>query len=199
MKQQVNLYQAAPSKPQPPWSAARLAQVMVLALLLLGAASGFLAWDAAKSQQRVADLEARKVAAAARVKELDATLPEPKRDPQLAQRVARLESALVAKRAFLERFSPEALGHVEGFSAWMNGLARQRHEGLWLTAFTFAGSGGLAFEGRAVEPPAIPAFVSHLAAVPAFAGREFRMLQIARDADNGTLKFVLRSAGVEER
>jgi type IV pilus assembly PilN-like protein len=77
-----------------------------------------------------------------------------------------------------------------GFSPYLQGLAKARVEGLWLTNINLqGGSGGaadqLTLKGTTVNPRLVPKLLQGLAELPAFQGKRFQQLELYANPDGG--------------
>ncbi|SRR5690554_5010227 len=191
MRQEINLYQEPFVKRAVLWGAMRLAQCVIVWLVLLGVLSVGLLWHEAR-QGEALETSRRSVAhAQGAYEQARASLPEPLADPRLKAELARLEQELSAKQSFLTHFDDRSIGNSEGFSPVLRGLGRQRYSNLWLTRIEIAADGALSFAGSAQRPEAVPAFVSALTTQPIFHGRSFRTLRMEEQGPQ--LDFELRS------
>ena len=194
MKQQINLYQIGLRKTPQPFSAGRLLQTLVAALVLAIAATALIRWSEHRQAQLLAELKQQRSQQQDEIVRLEAQFPPPQEDPALRAALTRQEQELSAKQRFLAEFSDDALGNPTGFAQAMSALAGRPMSGRWLRSFSFQGDGRLAFSGSASEAQAVPAFVARLGEDPVFAGREFETLRIERSQQNPRyLNFSLRS------
>lgn len=97
----------------------------------------------------------------------------------LIDQVSRLESQLGAQQVLLDSFASGTLGNTEGFARYMNALARQTLNGVWLTGFSATGGDGLSLiRGRLQHPDLLPAYLRMLNREEALRGRGFAELRI---------------------
>jgi hypothetical protein len=191
MIQQINLYQQQFRKAAPALGATRLVQMTAAFAAVLVVLSLALSWQSGRQGDRLAAARQSLAEQEKEVARLTAALPVPQEDPRLREALARLEREFAAKQSFLGRFDSQSLGNTGGFSRSMRGLARRPLPELWLRRIELNGDGALAFEGSALRPDAVPAFVRSLTDEPAFQGREFRTLRMIEQG--GRVDFDLRS------
>ena len=81
-------------------------------------------------------------------------------------------------------------GLAGGFNSSIVKLARQHADGLWLTGLTINGAGSeIGVRGRALDPAAVPGYLTRLTREPILQGKGFGSLSIsegAREAAAGT-------------
>lgn len=183
MSQQINLYSPIFRKQKKIFSAMAMLQAMGLILVVVGSFYIYLALQvrlldvqAADSAQRLkSELERLKVSGT------PASADDPRK--ALAERKKTLEARLVEHARALQAFESGALGRVEGFSAYLRALARQRVEGVWLTQISFSTAGGeLSITGRALRPELVPAYLERLRSEDELRGQNFTSLEITRHA-----------------
>ena len=197
----MNLYQPVFHRRTPPFSARSLLQTLVLLVVAAGALHGWASRELAGLERHVEGMEAQRRAAEQRLLALQSDLPSREPSALLAAEVRRVTAEVEHGEALVTLLAgPDAGG--AGFSAHLEGLARQRVEGLWLTGLRL-GAGGreVVIRGSALDAALVPLLVQRLGAEPAFAGMRFAALTIDRaDGAAGQVDFVLRTriAGDEE-
>jgi hypothetical protein len=93
--------------------------------------------------------------------------------------IAGLELKLKEKQVFLQVISEEGRPNVAGFSRYLEGLARQSEEGLWLTRIElFNGGRSMGLEGLTSEPEYVPRLIKKLGNETAFTGTEFDIFKL---------------------
>lgn len=96
--------------------------------------------------------------------------------------IQRLEMDLKSARDSMGVLEGGALGNREGFARYMQAFSRQSLAGLWLTAFSVAGSGDVTIQGRVIRAELIPTYIQRLNSEPALKGRSFSALEMHRPA-----------------
>ena len=191
--QQVNLYQEMFHREQT-WLNARgiliISGALAGLLLLLYGQAFFSAWLDVRS---VAKLELRKAEQAQRLKELKAQVPGPAKGQVLAREIEALTKKVRVRERLYEVIVPGTGGNIEGFSSYLEGLARQRIHGVWLQTIRInEGGDDLMLVGQTLEPDGVPNLLEKLRSEPAFKGRDFRRLLLERaSAETSTVRFTI--------
>ena len=115
----------------------------------------------------------------------------PPRSRLLEQQLAALTLETEQKSRLLQAFETRSFGNTRGFSRHFAGLARQRIDGLWLTRVVVSDS-RIALAGATEAGELVPRYLSRLGDERAFAGTEFRRLELTRSDDGqGPVEFVV--------
>lgn len=183
MSQQINLYQRASRKPQEALDTRMMGYVLLGAFALLALTYGYTGWGYWSLERDLVRLNAQETAARQQVAELDQRYPMRQKSQQLETEVKRLEAELAGKTRALAALSGEGLaGNTEGFSRYLEGIARRCPTGMWLTGISITEGGArLTLSGSTLRPELVPRFLQELAAEEVFAGREFKVFQLKRD------------------
>ncbi|XOZ33292.1 PilN domain-containing protein [Halomonadaceae bacterium KBTZ08] len=194
MKQSVNLYTDA-FRPSREWLTLRLALVLVAAVVLVIAATGgVLRYQLAGAQARLSELERRETQKQEAVEALQEQVEARQKDPALEQQIARLEQRVQDRRRLVERADSVAQANSEGFSPYLEGLARQTLEGLWLTRIRVdLMRDRLGVVGRTRDGQNVPEYLQRLQDEPVFAGRRFARFNIERPEGDAPLRFEVAS------
>ncbi len=191
--QQVNLYQERFQREQS-WLNARgiliISGALAGLLLLLYGQAYFSAWLDVRS---VAKLELRKAEQAQRLKELKAQVPGPAKGQVLSREIEALTKEVRVRERLYEIIVPGTGGNIEGFSSYLEGLARQRIHGVWLQTIRInEGGDDLMLVGHTLEPDGVPKLLEKLRSEPAFMGRDFRRLLLERaSAETSAVRFTI--------
>ncbi len=180
-QQQVNLYPAVAGGDKGP----RALRTMLLAgATLLGVlvlATGFFAWRASRGEAELAELNLRRADLERQLTALEQQFPVREKNPQLEAEVVRMTLARDARMPLLEAVDDTSEGGNDGFSPFLEGLARQNPQGVWLRLIRIGEAGqALRIAGSALQPDLAPRFLQRLSAEPAFAGLAFERLQLSR-------------------
>ncbi len=196
MRQQVNFYQPVLRRRPALLSAAAIAQISLVFVLALAAVHGYGLWQRAGQEAELAQLEQRHLQALAQLEELaGASRRGAAQMPDLEQRIADLSRQWTAKQTLLTVLQSGAGGNRRGFGDYLEGLARQRVDGLWLTAVSIdQGGDGLTLSGRSLSPEQVPRLLSRLRDELSFVGKEFRTLSMNRPEDAEAIDFTLSNA-----
>ena len=98
----------------------------------------------------------------------------------LEAEVARLETALAARRGMLDALQGGELGNTNGFSRYFAAFGRRPMRGVWLTGFSVGESGNeLRIRGRVLYPDLVPAYLKALNNEAVMRGRQVVELKLA--------------------
>jgi len=183
--------------------AAAVLPVRQLAALFLAAVAGLTAYYFAERsrlealEQRVAHLEADYSQQQAGVKRSGDRARE---GADLDRRIARLTAERRAKGHVLNLLAGRAVGNTDGFSAYLEGLARQTQSGVWLRRIAIRGGGNdLTLAGSALDPKLVPRYLKRLSAQAPYKGTAFRTFKMSRRTDAGpSVDFAVGTAGPQE-
>jgi MSHA biogenesis protein MshI len=179
MSAQVNLVQVGMRKRR---DILTLAQVVLLTLIVylgLAGMAGWAWWQTTERQKAVAALEDETKKLKAQMDEL--TQKAAKANPQLAAEIELLQVQVRRKDDMARLLEAKASGGKEGFSEYMQGLARQIPEGLWLTGIAINDGGGdVEIRGSLIDTAALPEYIHRLGNEPTFRGRVFSTLSMNR-------------------
>jgi len=193
MMQQINLYQEMFHRERS-WLNARgiliISGALAGLLLLLYGQALFSAWLDVRS---VAKLELRKAEQEHRLKELKAQVPGPAKGQVLGREIEALSKEVRVRERLYEVIVPGSGGNIEGFSSYLEGLARQRIHGVWLQTIRITeGGDDLMLVGHTLEPDGVPRLLEKLRSEPAFMGRDFRRLLLERASkESNTVRFTI--------
>lgn len=179
--QRINLYQSQVKPQRDRFDTRSLGLLLLVIALGLAAISGFQVWQARQVEARLANVNAEREAASARLAQLQAAAQD---EPDSDARMQRLRNELAAKRALLDYLEEGAFAERAGFSGYLDGLAQHIVDGVWLSRIELAAGGDrLQLDGHAVEPQRVPGLIAALGRAPAYEGRSFRRLAIDRPED----------------
>ena len=196
MRQQINLFQPIFRQPKPLFSALALAQVWALVMLSMIGMQAYLYLRVTELESREAGLQRDRAVAERRLTELMERLPKRKPDPGLVTRTAALEEQLAQTRRVADALGGGASGNTEGLSSYLVALARQHVPGTWLTHVEVAqGGSAIGLGGRTRAPELVPEYLLKLRQEPAFQGKQFSRLEVARAEDAEGFGFALGTTG----
>jgi Tfp pilus assembly protein PilN len=189
MYQQVNLYQPIFRKQRQIFSAVAMAQALgiVAVALLLIYAYGLTGVRSVESE--LVHLEGREKALTTQLMRIDPALGANRR-AELEAELGRLNATLVDQQRLIDVLREHPLGRTEGFSGFLEALARQRTAELWLTSFAInGGSGAIELVGRTLRPVLVPEYMQRLGREAALSGQRFDRFEIERDEESGESTF----------
>lgn len=185
MSQQINLYQDVLRESPQPLRARRA--LLYAACVLFGLVLLAIVQERRNDhlQQQLAALQAREQSAEQRVGEMEKRYPPPRRDPQLAEKMQRLEQQILGQRAALDYFAEQRGGTNRNMLASLEGLARHSRKDVWLRKVRLAGQGRrVELSGTALDAEQIPAYVEMLGQENIFGGQVFARLQLTRQKEH---------------
>ena len=195
MSQQVNLYQPILRAQPKVFSALTIMQFGGLLLLGLSLIYGYARWQDAKLSRDVIALQAQQDAMLKRIEDFNTRFPIKQKSPDLERQLTSLVADRSGKARALDVLSGGVYGNTKGFSGYLEGLARQHLEGVWLTGVTISDGGEhLGLTGSTVDAQRVPRYLQQLSAEQAYKGREFKTFQMQRGAVPAHIDFTLNTA-----
>ena len=194
MHQQVNLYTEA-FRPSREFLTLGLASGLTgLGLVIVLAVAGWFQYQVDQLESKQAAVEDRLAGQEEAVTTLTEELEQQTRDPQLEDRVERLEKRARERKRLLDRADSVARASSEGFTPYLKGLARQSRKELWLTRINVnLIAKTLQLQGKTLKGGAVPDYLRRLRQEPVFEGRRFARFEIERDDQGSQLIFNVAS------
>ncbi len=194
MRQSVNLYTEA-FRPSREWlTLARAAVVLALVLVVVAGAGALAHYRLAGVEAQLAEVERRNARRQEAVDTLQGKVEARRKDPALEAQVARLEQRVRDRRRLVERADSVTRASSEGFSPYLEGLARQSLEGLWLNRIRVdLMRDRLGIAGRTLNGQTVPEYLERLREEAVFEGRRFARFSIERVEDGDSLRFQVAS------
>lgn len=176
MSQEINLLNPA-LRPKRDWLDFRhVAMATGATALLVAVVAGYVRYEFSGREREQATVASRLALARQSMQSMQSALAVRKSDPSLMPTLERLEATLAQRQEVL-KLARGLEANSGGAAEAMRGFARQRMEGLWLTAFSI-GPAGFELSGRALDPLLLPTYIGRLNAEPAFRGRRFAALDM---------------------
>jgi hypothetical protein len=195
MSQQVNLYQPILRSQTKVFSALTILQFCGLLLLGLSLIYGYARWQDAKLGRDVISLQAQQDALLKRIEDFNTRYPLKQKNPDLERQLAGLTADRSGKVRALDVLSGGVFGNTQGFSGYLEGLARQHVEGVWLTGVTISDGGEqLGLTGSTLDAQLVPRYLQQLSAEQVYKGREFKTFQMLRGEAPPHIDFTLHTA-----
>lgn len=192
MSQQINLL-LPELRPRFDWLGLPVVASAALAgLLLLIAIASLTAWQGNRLQARDSELNSRLLTLQGLLQTQAKALAGRQGDPGLPGQIEAARLSIGQRQEVVAVIEQGVVGGAPGYSALLQGFARQAAPGVWLVGFSFAGK-DVEIRGRLTEPGLLPGYISRLNDEPAFEGRRFARLDMkgvdpladARDAAPG--------------
>lgn len=194
MAQNINLYQRQPKPPGGVFS-----RTGIIALIVLAAGGVVLLQQL--GTREIADRRAEVARLQDEAKRLERMLAEvPSPNESAIDKLAADEREVAGLEAVASRLSAGALGRSGGFIDHLRAFGRATAEGVWLTAIRLDNAGGgLAIEGKAVQPDRLPVYFATLRTEPLFAGTGLASIEVKASDDKPLQGDDRKSALVEFR
>lgn len=184
--QQINLYQPMFRQQKKIFSAATMLQILGFFVVVLGAIYGWNAYRLEPFRGELAKTTAEFERLAGQIDRLRASAQDDAETKLLEREIARLSRESAQRRALIDALREGSLGNTEGFSPYLEALARGHVAGAWLTEVRIDGGGQkLSIGGTTVDPELVPVYLKRLGEAPAFRQRGFNVLELARGEKNG--------------
>ena len=178
MSQQINLFDESLRPRRPPLD---LRLMLVLFIAVLAALVG----SFELGRRQLATLEAERAALETQSKGLQTRLTAlggvtRAPDRALTDEIARLETQVRHWEQLLERLKGAGIGNTEGHARFLEALARQHADGVWLREIR-VGEGGADFtlKGRALRPDLLVAYMKQLNHEDALRGRGIGQMDVS--------------------
>ena len=182
MSQQINLFDPSLRTRRAPLDAA----TMVIAFVVLVAA--LLGYQQYAKRQLIV-VQAQAESANAQLKQLQARLTQlgatKPRAPNkaLQEEIARAETTVRNWQQLVDRLKGTGIGNTQGHARFLEALAKQHAEGVWLTSIAVSEAGEFALQGRMVRPELLGGYIELLNREEALRGRAIGQLNIAEKED----------------
>jgi hypothetical protein len=185
MSQQINLLDARFRKQKQQFSTAAMAKALGLLAGALIALQFFAASQSRSLERLLADATRDAAQRREQLLALAKQYSAQGNSNAMEQEVARLREQLRTRNELLAEMKTGAGATTDSYSAYLEALARQTTQGVWLTGVEIGGkANGLVIRGRALRADLVPAYVGALSREPVFAGRSVTSLQvIAREEE----------------
>lgn len=177
MAAQINLFNAGllPRETQVP--AKWLPWVVALGVVCCGLVVVGIKVKTDDAQREGVQSKTKAEALLAQVNALQAEISQHQPNPLLQAEVRKLEQSLTKRQQVLALLDKERTLTTGGFSSHLQGLARARGEGLWLTRIDLS-SEGISLEGKAEFPQAVQTWMARVKAQPTFSGTTFEAFDL---------------------
>ena len=198
--QQINFYQQLDRYQEPPFSARQqaygLAAIAIVMLVLYGTFYIVCEQRAAELQQA----EAEQARLQQQLSSLTSKRDQRLQDTRLKQQLQRLERELGFKQKVMKEVAGPGFEAGRGFSEYLEGLARQHIQGLWLTGIHLQNSGRtVSMEGGALKPNLVPQYIRGLSRETVFSGKQFKQFSVEHDAEERQLvQFAISGNGSDQ-
>ena len=194
MRQQINLYEApAEHNPWQDWYP--IPQIGIGLVLLLVVLYALALFERADLKEQLVAAQQQFETRQSEFDRLKMSLPGAELDPNLQREVKDMTAELAGKQEMLRTINLKQADKQQGFSNFLEGLARRTMPGLWLTHIELNDGGArIGLQGQAAKPEFVPQLIKSLASEQAYFGKEFDVFNLSRDTSQGYLAFELRAS-----
>lgn len=177
--QHLNLYTQIEREVEPPLSARQQLRLVAAAFAVMLVLYLGLFFSAGGLSSELRDLQAKRQAVAAELKQLVEKKASLQNNPQLDAEIERLQREVAFRQRLLATIVPGDEAEAAGFARHLQGLARQHIDGLWFTEIQLhQGGQQLALLGQTRAPEYVPQYLQKLSEEPVFEGHRFRVLRL---------------------
>lgn len=187
MSQQINLFDPGFRRRRAPLTASTM--VVTIAVLVAGMLGVH-----EVARRDLAQAEALRNNADSRVIELRSQLASigsqsrREADKALLDEIARVDAQVKGWQELLERLRGAGIGNTEGHAGFLEALAREHADGVWLTGVAIGGAaGGFTIQGRVLRPELLPGYIRLLSREETLRGRrigDMKIIQPRQDPSN---------------
>ncbi len=184
MSQQINLLNPALLTPKE-WLDARMMVIYTLGVLgLVMLVYAGLSYDVSRLEQQQQQLADELAGLSSELEQELAQQQVPKLDESVLQQIRLAEKRLVDSKRVLDFLRDKTFARGEGMSGYLEALARQRTEGVWLTGVEIDQPRELLeIKASALREQRIPVFIQNLSQQPVMAGKYFAQLTMDRNVE----------------
>lgn len=178
MSQQINLYNPIFLKQKHYFSAATMAQALVL---VLAGSLGMYAFEVRQNRTlegALADTDKQISTQREQMIRFSKEHSAQGASRALTDELTRSQQRLQQRQALLADIQTGVGGDVDGFARYLSALARQHVPGVWLTGVQIGPKSDLVIKGRALESQMVPAYIRALNREEPMAGRRVAELQM---------------------
>jgi Tfp pilus assembly protein PilN len=180
VSQQINLFNPRFLAQPKYFSAAAMVQALAVVLAGIVLIYAFAVRQTAGLQRLLAEANQRAAQQREQLVALGKQYSDQGASKKLEADIAKAESQLRRRAELLGEMKTNIGSNAEGFSKYLEALARQTTQGVWLTGVELSGkSNDLVIRGRALRAELVPAYVRGLSREAVFAGRALSSLQVS--------------------
>ncbi|MBI4357315.1 MAG: hypothetical protein HY559_05510 [Gammaproteobacteria bacterium] len=195
MKRKINLYQSIFHKQTDFLSASYLGMFLGITALFLSFFSIYEHWQVQKEEGALLELQETHKRETQKLEDIQKQFPEKAAGLKLSEETSQLEKLLTTKQDILSKMTAKMEQKGRGFLDFLQGLARQKTEGLWLERIHLREGGNhIMLSGQALRPNAPFLLLQRLGEEDAFKGKEFNTFALQQTSDGlPTIHFVLQT------
>ena len=186
MMQQINLYQPMFRRQKKLFSAVTILQIWAFFLVVLGVIYSYGASQLTPLETELIKLERDIVTLQVQMTDFKKRYPKQLKSKLLENEIARLEKELQERQIIQKMLAGRKFGNTEGFSGYLEAMARQHIDGTWLTKIVITNGGtALALEGKTTESELLPQYIQKLSAEGVLDGLAFNVMELKRPDASG--------------
>ena len=171
--QQVNLYKDELKNIKLKYSALTLIQLSLVIVVAFSLLSGFKVFQINSKQEFLT--ESKKEQDKLNAEKAKFETSKGKKDSALTKLITEKTKELAKKQKVLKILSQDEFGSASGFASLVEGLAKHRLEGLWLTRLRIAGGGtDITLKGITTKAKLLPKYLQRLSSENSFSGVTFK-------------------------
>lgn len=161
--------------------------------------SGVFYWYVVGIQLEVEILQTKQKEMTERLAETSKKFGAKRKSAVLEAEVKTATVELETKRKIFDAIDDIPQISSKGFAAFLEGMARQHINGLWLTGFKISDGGNeMNISGRSLDPGLVPAYLKKLSSEQVFQGVDFETFSMNRaKKEVAMIDFMLLSSGAE--
>ncbi len=189
MKQDINLYQSVFHPKRELFGSKNILLFLLILLFVLAMIWGSKAVQLSNLKSQVQEVAKRKQSLQEKVQRLETKYPESKASKDLKKRVAKLRQEKEQRLNLLDDLDREMPKSEQGFTGYLQALARQKVDGVWIGNFQIVLDEEKYFllEGWTYKAQLIPKYIRKLSREESFSGIGFNKIKIQRVEDKSDL------------
>lgn len=195
--QQVNLFQITEKKQSPPLSSVHVISLLIVLIAGMGIMQFLQTQHIKPLQAELQQQEQNQTNIQQQVVQLETQLNNTKPDSALVNEIRDLRKQLNHGESMLAMLTDGSLSNTEGFSSYLQAVAKQHIEGTWLTGMNIESGGSyFSLHGKTVTPDLVPEYMKKLSAEAVFKTFSFNVLELQRsDEQKEIVNFHLATGG----
>lgn len=181
MRQNINLYQPIFRKQEKVFSAKTMLQGAALVLAGLTLFYAYALYQTRSLEGQLARFEQQRQQSLQQLEQISRLHPPREKSAALEEAVDQARREYQATQQVVARLADRRQGNNAGFSAHLEGLARQRLEQTWLRQIHLEQGGeAVVLIGSTYQPEQVPQYLQRLAAEPSYQGKTFSTFSLQR-------------------
>ena len=177
--QQVNLLNTLPEVQTQRFTASLMLRVLTIFFVFLSCIYGYQQWLFWKDTQSFEKLKQREFTAAEHFKSVAQYFPTLAQDEPLETQIEALANEIEEKSGLVDLLMNRST--MNGFSTYLEALARQFPEGLWVRSIKIIpGQDQISIKGFSSDAMLVPQFIQNLHREKAFANEKLHVFDLAR-------------------